>query len=137
MLVDDIRQALPELRLEAEGRMVDACTITAPDGEPVFDDDTGTYTNPTGTVIYAGKCEVQVTDGLNARQTEAGGSDVSITRLIVKVPIDATGILVNQIVTITRATFDSELVDQKFQIAASHAKSFATCRRLQVERIDT
>lgn len=134
-LVDDIRSALPLLRVEAEGRMVDACTITRPTAGETFDPATGTYDAVGSSTIYSGKCEVQLSDGLNARSTEAGGSDLTISRLTVKVPVSAEGIQVGDLVSVTSATFDSSLVDQQFAVIAGHAKTYATARRLEVERV--
>lgn len=136
-LADDITAALPLLRTEAEGRMVDSCTITRPTDEETFDDTTGTYDDTDTSTIYTGKCEVQLSDGLNARGTNTGGSDVTITRLTVKIPVSATGVKVGDLVTITVGTHDPTLVDSKFAVVAGHAKTFATARRLEVERVTT
>lgn len=134
-LVDDIRQALPGLRAEAEGRMVDACTITRGGGDPVFDPDTGEYTTPAGSTIYTGPCEVQISDGLNAREADAGGTEITLSRLTVKVPISVEGVQVDDVVTITASELDPDLVGQTYRVIAGFAKSFATARRLQVERV--
>lgn len=135
-LADDITAALPALRAEAEGRMVDACIITESGAEPTFDGETGEYGDPEApTVVYSGACEVQVSDGLNARQTEAGGTEVTLSRVTVKIPMSATGVQVGHVVKITASEHDPDLVDQKFTVLAGFAKTFATARRLQVERI--
>lgn len=123
-------------RTAADARMVDACTIAHPGGDPTFDADTGEYTDGTPTVYYTGKCEVQISDGLNARETEAGGTELTLTRLTVKVPISVEGVVVNDIVTITASELDPDLVDQQYRVLAGMAKSFATARRLQVERME-
>lgn len=136
-LVDDIVAALPGFRAEAEGRMVDACTITRGGGDPVFDPNTGTYTTPAGTTVYTGKCEVQITDGLNARAADVGGTEVTLSRLTVKIPMSVEGVQVDDIVTITASLLDPDLVDQTFRVLAGFAKTFATARRLQVERTST
>lgn len=134
-LVDDILSTLPVLRTEAEKRMVDACTITRSGGEDTFDPNTGDYTAPAGSSVYAGKCEVQVTDGLNAREAEVGGTEITATRVTVKVPISVEGVREGDVVTVTASLLDPDLVGQQFQVLAGFAKTFATCRRLQVERV--
>lgn len=117
--------------------MLETCTITRGGGAPTFDGTTGTYTTPAGTTIYSGPCEVQVSDGLTAQSEDAGGADVTLTRVTVKVPITATGIQIDDVVTITASALDPDLVGQRFTVVAGHAKSFATARRLQVERTTT
>ena len=134
-LVDDILSTLPFLRSEAEKRMVDACTITRPGGEDTFDPNTGTYTSPAGSTIYTGACEVQISDGLNARETEAGGTEVTVSRVTVKIPVTVEGVREGDVVTVTSSLLDPDLVDQKFRVLAGFAKTFATCRRLQVEQV--
>lgn len=134
-LVHDIIEALPQFRAEAEARMVDACTITRGGGAPVFDPNTGMYTTPAGTTVYTGPCEVQISDGLTARQADAGGTDVTLSRLTVKVPISVEGIQIDDTVTITASLLDPDLVDQDYRVEAGFAKTFATARRLQVERL--
>lgn len=113
--------------------MLDACTITRGGGDPVFDPNTGTYTTPAPSTIYTGVCEVQISDGLNAQQTEAGGQVVTERRVTLKVPMSVTGVEVDDIATITASLLDPDLVDQTFRVMGTFAKSFATARRLQVE----
>ncbi len=115
--------------------MLDACTITRGGGEPTFNPTTGAYTTPAGSTIYTGVCEVQISDGLNARTSEAGGQVVTERRVTVKVPISVVGVEVDDIVTITASALDADLVGQTFRVLAEFAKSFATARRLQVEGV--
>lgn len=135
-LVDDIRAALPVLRAEAEGRMVDECSITRGGGAQTFDPNTGTYTTPAGSTIYVGPCEVQISDGLNAQTSEAGGQVVTERRVTVKVPMSVEGVQVDDVVTITASELDPDLVGQTFRVMSTFAKTFATSRRLQVEATD-
>lgn len=135
ILAYDIARALPGLRREAEGRMIDTCTIRRPGGDPVFDPDTGDYIDPPSTVVYSGKCEVQISDGLTASTAEAGGTEITARRLALKVPVSVTGIKVDDLVTIDACVNDSELVGSQFRVIAGHAKTWATARRLHVEEV--
>jgi hypothetical protein len=135
-LIHDIRAALPGFRLEAEGRMVDACTITrAGAGDTTFDPNTGTYTDAADSTIYTGPCEVQIQDGLNAREAEAGGTELLVSRVTVKIPVAVEGVRAGDVVTVTASELDPDLVGQEFRVLSGFAKSFATSRRLQVERV--
>ena len=124
-------------RVAAAALMVDSCVIVDGGNAPTFNTTTGVYSDTAGTTVYEGPCQVQVSDGLNARGAEAGGADLTISRVTVKVPISAEGIAVGNTVRITAAENDPELVDQQFTVIAGHTKTFATCRRLQVERLTT
>jgi hypothetical protein len=55
----------------------------------------------------------------------------------VKIPISVEGVRAGDVVTITASLLDPDLVDQEFQVIDGFAKSFATSRRLQVERVTT
>lgn len=139
-LVSDIASmaadALTEGRATAEALMVDACTISrGPFSPGTFDPVTGVWTDPASTVIYAGVCQVQVSDGLTAREVEVAQTEITAMRLTVKVPIAAVGVLVDDEVTVTAAVHDPDLVAKSFRVVATHTKSFATARRLQVEEI--
>lgn len=134
-LASDITATLPFLRAEAEGRMVDACIITRGGGAPTFDPNTGNYMTPAGSTIYSGSCEVQISDGLNAREAQAGGTELSLSRLTLKVPVSAVGIRVDDVAVITTATHDPDLEDRTYRVIGEHSKTFATARRLQVEEV--
>jgi len=129
-----IETVTAEGRIAAEMRMLDACTITRSGGADTFNPTTGVYTTPAGSAVYTGKCEVQVSDGLNARDTEVGGQEITLTRLTVKVPMSVEDVQVDDVVTITASLLDPDLVGQTFRVIEGFAKSFATARRLQVER---
>lgn len=135
-LIDDIRAALPGFRAEVEGRMVDACTITrAGVNDTTFDPDTGVYTDAADSTVYTGRCEIQVSDGLNANTTEAGGQVVVDQRVTLKIPMAVEDIRPDDVVTITASELDPDLVGKTYRVMAGFAKSFATARRLQVEEV--
>lgn len=132
-LADDILLALPLLQSEAEGRMVDSCTITRGAGAPGFNATTGEYTDAEGTTIYTGPCEVQLSDGLNAATNDTGGQVVTVTRLTVKVPMSVEGVRIDDLVTITASLLDADLVGREYRVISRFAKTFATSRRFEVE----
>lgn len=128
-------ETVEEGRELAEELMVDACSIAAPAGRGTFA--AGTYTAPASTPVYAGPCQVQMTDSLNAQTPQVGERQITLLRTVVKVPLAATGIEVGHVLTITAvgAPSDVELVDKEFRVEATHAKTYATCRRLQCEEV--
>lgn len=136
-LIDSITGALPGLRSEAEGRMVDACTVSrGPYGPGTFDPDTGTYTEAIAALIYTGRCEVQVDGRLVGREIDAGETELTSMRLTVKLPVDTSaGVQINDQITITSSAHDPGLVGKLFRVTALHNKTFATARRLQVEEV--
>lgn len=136
-LIYDVERALPGLRREAEGRMVDECIIRRPGGPPVFDPNIGDYTDPDETLVYEGRCEVQISDGLTASTAEAGGTELTIRRLTLKIPVAAPSPLVGDLVEIVACRHDASLAGAEFRVAAGHAKTFATARRLHVEEVTT
>lgn len=136
MLAHDIAAALPQLRAEAEARMVDACRLAHPATEPTFDPDTGEWDPGTTTVYYEGPCEVQSSDSLTVRTVEAGEEVVTVHRVTLKVPVAVTGVEIGDTAEITASVFDPDLVGAAFRVTSGHEKSYATARRLRVERND-
>lgn len=126
---------LAEGRRAAEALMADTCVITRAGEGPVFDPSTGTYTDAAGGPVYDGPCRVQVTDSLNARTPEAGGDLVTVQQLVLQVPVAATGVKVGDVATLITAKHDPDLINRKYRVVATHAKTHATARRLQCEEI--
>lgn len=133
MIEAHIAQALPEFRRQAESRMVDACVITRSGGPPVFDPDTGKEVPAPPIEVYSGKCELQASDGLGAGVSQFGDAPVTTYVYTLKVPISAPNIEKDFRGTVTSSRWDSALVGMEFIVTAGHAKSHATCRRMQVE----
>ena len=138
MLRDDIAWALPQFRAVAESLMIDTCTITRTGvSEPVFDPETGQYTDPARLTVYTGKCRIQVTSIIaNSTSSNAGERAYAVQGSELQLPVDGTGdVSINDVAEITAAEFDDELVGRKFTVAARHEKSQATSRRLRVEEV--
>ena len=135
-LGDDLAAALPVLRAEAESMMRDACTVSrASDAPPVFNDETGLYEPATGSTVYSGRCQVQLVDVL-PQVAVSGEADVSSQRAIVKLPVDGSeGVKIGDVVVITAATLDADLLGRSYVVRGLHHKSFATARRLQCEEV--
>jgi hypothetical protein len=131
-----IEQGLNEGRELAESLMVDTCLITkAGAGDPVFDKDTGQYTDPARVTVYEGKCRIQIASARDSSSRTAGGGerDVTTQEPELHLPIDGTdGVSVDQVAEITTAAHDASMVGRQFTIVARHEKSLATARRLRV-----
>jgi Family of unknown function (DUF6093) len=120
-------------RQAAEALMVDACVITRA-GSTTTDDLTGAVSS-TDAQVYAGKCKVQQLTGIG-RRYDAGEVSLIIRKFDVHVPIDGTtGIQRGDLVTITAAAHDPELLGTVYRVHEAFAKSFDTARRLGVEEI--
>lgn len=126
--------ALARGRAAAERLMVDACRITRAGDVGALDPDTGRHAAAGETLVYAGPCRVQVVDSLNDQTPEFGGREVTLQSAVVAIPITATGVDVGDVVKVTAAAHDPELVDTEYRVVATHHKTHATARRLQVEQ---
>lgn len=119
-------------RATAERLMADACVITRPGGEPTFNEDTLQYEAPEATKVYEGRCRVQV-GGTLAQAPEAGGRVYTVQRAQVSVPMSVTGVAVDDVLTVTSAAHDPDLVGARFRVQSLFHKTYATARRLEVE----
>lgn len=131
----DVATWLPELRAHAESLMQDSCTITAP-GAPVWDEDTGAYVPGAATVLYAGRCRVQVPESVPGAPV-AGEAEWTTSAVVVSVSVAGSeSVAVGATVTITSATHDTALDDAEFRVVGIPlAKSHATARRLRCEAV--
>lgn len=117
----------------AEKSMTSECIITRSAGGPVYDEDLEDYVTPDPTVVYTGRCRVQLTESLDVRVVEFGGQAVALSRVTVSVPLAETGVRQQDTVTITAAD-DAQLVGRTYHVnGEAPAKSHATARRLECE----
>lgn len=120
-------------RAQAEQRMFDACTIQHPTG--VTTDDTTGVVTPTMTTIYTGPCRITMAG--TGSPTDAGEVTVAVLSLQVHLPIAGTGDVVHgDLVTITAARNDPELVGRTLRVISKQLKSEATARRVTCEEVD-
>lgn len=115
----------------AERLMVDACTISRV-GVAFTNPDTGEQTK-TSIPIYVGKCQVKSLSG--ASPTEPGEAHLLLLTLKLHIPVSATGVRPGDIVAITDATHDPELVGRTFAVKDLAHKTYATSRRLGVQEV--
>lgn len=135
MLGHDIAAALPEMRAQAESKMVDACVITGGGGAPVWNETTGQYDTPAGVTVYDGKCEVQVPN-VAEQSADVGEHEWTVQAAIVKLPvIGSEGAQIGHTVTITASTNDPQLVGCVYAVTGEHHKTYATARRLRCNEV--
>lgn len=111
--------------------MTDECLITRGTAGTAYDPESDTYTATPGETVYEGRCEVRARDNAD-RQVEAGGETVSLWPYIVSVPMSATGIDLDDTVTITTAS-DPELVDLELRVRDAPKGSLMARRSLGCE----
>lgn len=117
-------------RAAIERLMVDACTIRRPTGSST-DDTTGVVT-PTYSTVYSGKCRIQQTVPVS-KPDDVGEAHVWLQRLELQVPMSVTGILSDDLVTVTASVLDGDLVGRVFHVRELGHKTHMTSRRVQLE----
>ncbi len=122
-------------RAAAEAEMKSTCTITRPGGEPVWNEATGTYTDPPPDVVYTGRCKVQ-DSGRAAADAEAGERQATVTDQELHLPIESSaGVRRDDDVLIDTNPADPALVGRRFVIRAPHAGTAKTARRLPIQAV--
>jgi len=127
-----VASLLARAQVAAEALMVDTCTVKYQSGTS-FNATTG-LDAPTYTTRFTSACKVQARD-LAVQERDSGGHEASLVRLSVHLPVSAAAVHTDDIVTITVATHDAQLVGRTFRVLAPVGKSFASARRLDVEEI--
>lgn len=119
-------------RAAAESLMLDECDIERP-GTPQLDENTGLLAAPADPV-YSGPCKFQATLA-NASTPEAGEHQFTVQDLRLDLPVSAGPVAVGDVVTVSSAVMDSQLVGRQYRITELFHKSFATAQRCRVEEV--
>lgn len=131
-LADAVRDALPNLRAEAEALMADSCTV-ARAGAPTWNEGDGTYAPGVPATVYAGRCRVRV-PAVAERGAASGEQSWTVTSVVVSLPMSGSGsVRIGDTVTVTACEWDAALVDRTFTVRAAPAMTHATARRLRCE----
>lgn len=133
----DVAAALPELRREAESRMLDWFEIRVADGRPVYNPSTKKDESPE-TVLFSTKGRVK-SAGLVAHDAEVGGrTSVSVSReLHIPVCSDEVPTGAFAVPTYLHPTSDQTLAGARLRLAGPAPGSQTTARRLQVVEVLT
>lgn len=125
--------ALTTGQAAAESLMVDTCVIRRKTGRS-NDPDTGKATDTYGSPIYSGKCKLQMRDA-QPLTAEAGNRSLALSRQELHLPVSATGVRVDDVVTVTVVgpMSDPDNLGRKFRVRGEMTKSMPTARRLAVE----
>jgi len=123
-------------RIAALALMVDACVITRVTGQST-NSQTGVVTDTVAT-LYTGKCRVQrMPSGGIARPATVAEAQLYQTPLTVQVPISVSGVIVDDLVTITASALDADLVGRQFWVKDPDggSKTHTTMHRLGCEEV--
>lgn len=112
--------------------MVDSCVITRGTTGTVYDAESDSYTTTAGATVYTGPCRVKPRDNMD-RQVDAAGETVTLWPYVVSVPMSATGIELDDTVTVTAASLDPDLLGLVLRVRTSPVGSHLTARRLGCE----
>ena len=124
--------AVAEGRTQAELLMFDSCVVDRP-GPVVTDPDTGVVA-PSLSRIYEGRCKVQQTIAQSSNPT-AGGHSFTVQSTRWDTPVSAGPFAVNDVVTMTGAVLDPQLVGRVYRVVELFHKSGATAQRVRVEEV--
>lgn len=109
--------------------MLDTCVVVEL-GAPETDDK-GNVTVP-GTVVYSGKCRVQTYEPYE-KTPEAGGGVSTVQRYSLHLPAESFAPDKGQVIEITAARYDANLVGRQYRVMGPLHKAQATAYRLLVD----
>ena len=119
-------------RVAAEALMLDSCTVERSSGT-VTNTDTGKV-YPALSTIYTGPCKIQQTLAQSSNPV-AGEHRFTVQDTRWDTPVSAGPFMVGDVVTITAAVLDSQLVGRVFRIVETFHKSGATAQRTRAEEV--
>ena len=112
--------------------MVDECRVERP-GAVSTDRTTGKVSRP-AQVVYEGKCGLQQT-GTQATDPDVGEHLYTVQTTTWKTPVFAGPFEVGDVVYITKAAADPQLVGTEYRVTELFHKSLATSQRCRVEEV--
>lgn len=113
--------------------MADACVITRPsEDEPVFDEDTGEYTEGDPTDVFTGACFITPPRGVTEHEVGAGGKRMLVRLYRAKIPHDAPLPAPDDIFTVTASQYDPELVGRDLVVTNVDLSSVLVWRNLDL-----
>lgn len=122
---------LESMREASRSALPAVCRITRPSGPPVFDPDTGSYTDPEPDVVYEGPCRVR-TINTQDMDTQVGGLHESLSRYVGTVPWGCGDVQVDDMLTVTDGT-DLNIVGRTFAVTDVRYSEWGIDRRLVLE----
>jgi len=119
-------------RTAAEALMVDTCQIQRV-ASLATDPDTGVVT-PTYSTVYTGKCRLKLAVAV-ARPLTVGEAQEFTQHPILSLPATTTGILVDDILTVTASLLMPILVGRVFHLRAVPGQTHMTAARFEIFEI--
>lgn len=128
-------------RALAESAMVDTCTITRDaqgSADDTLNDVTGELSQPTGdaTTVYSGPCLLRTTAALRARSEDEGGAVLQRRIQAARLPVSAAEVKLGDVLTVTAAAHDPQLVGRPYRVLDSEVNTFAVTRKVELEDLD-
>lgn len=127
-MINDVE--LAAMRETSETAMPETCTVTragAADIDPV----TGVHSG-TPTTIFSGACRIRQFSNSQDAVVMVGDLDETLARYVLTVPASATGVAVDDVVTVSSTT-DADLDGRTFYVSHIPKQSWLTDRRLMIE----
>lgn len=112
--------------------MLDACVVHR-QGDLVTDPNTGAVTRSRD-VVYEGKCKLQQTLA-QGRNPTAGEHEFTVQEIRWDTPVGSGPFHVDDLVTMTAAELDEQLVGREYRVSGRFNKSAATAQRIRVEEV--
>lgn len=131
-LGEDVAEALPAFRAQAESMMTDTVHITRGDAAPVFDETTGTYISA-ATTIYSGPARLKLSSTV-VSDLNVQGQLLAQQGPRLDLPVTTSGgVRPGDIATVTASQTDPVTVGVRLTIAGTFVQTLATARRFPVE----
>ena len=112
--------------------MLESCTVERSSGA-VTNPDTGKV-YPALSTVYTGPCKIQQTLAQSSNPV-AGEHRFTVQDTRWDTPVSAGPFMVGDVVTVTGAVLDAQLVGRVFRVVETFHKSGATAQRTRVEEV--
>lgn len=133
-LADDVRQALPELRLQAESMMVDRADIVRSAGVPVFNPATGLLESSETTVYTDRPCWLRMPTTMETERL-FGEEQVTTTRYVACFAYDTFGVQIGDVIRLTECE-DVDALLREYRVVVTPTRTVGVLKNFGCETVE-
>jgi hypothetical protein len=130
--VVSIDSAIRRFRAKQAGQFSQTALLQRPVGETVYDPNTQASVQPVVTIYTGVPCKVSTMGREQGSEVSAGQTEVRVTDLEAKFPIDAD-VLHGDLLTIVTSTFNTQDIGRQFRVTQIDRREWQISRKCAIE----
>jgi translation initiation factor IF-1 len=125
--------AIAYFRDQQADQFSEQATVTRPAGNPTFNRETEAVEDSSTTVV-SGPCKIRPAPRATGEEVQAAQREIVLAPYVGKWPVNTT-LRVNDVVTVTASTYDTDLATATFRVAVVDLDGWQIARAVGLERV--